>query len=118
MQKGNKEVCPECGRLLRLKWFTYNPILEKRVCKRCDKRIGHNQFYEPKIKGSKRKKRPLNYSITRDESQVLYNKKGNNKQVNFLKHYINKFYQKKRYEEKIKKIKDKERQKKFIEGLK
>lgn len=112
-----KQTCSECGRLLRLKWFTYNPILNKRLCKRCDNKIGHNQFFEPKIKGSKSKRKYFSYAITKDESDALLRKKGNNEDVKFLKHYINKFYQRKRYEQKIKKYKDKEKQKNFIKGL-
>ena len=121
--KNNKEVCQECGRLLRTKNFRSNPILNKKICQRCDKKIGHNKYYQPEIKGVKKRKKPTNYAITDDEDRVLYRKKirkGENARegVKFVKHYINRFYQKKRYEERMKKIKDEDKQKKFIEGLK
>ncbi len=45
-----KEVCPICHRKLILKHFVYNKLIKKRICERCDKRIGHNKWYISKEK--------------------------------------------------------------------
>lgn len=114
--KGNKEVCSECGRLLRKKRFRINPLLKKKICIRCDKRIGHNKFYAPEIKTIKKF---YPYGIKKDEEEVILDKKFNQgkdarKELNFLKTYVKRFYNKRKYEEKNKK----DINKKFVEGLK
>jgi len=73
-----KKVCNKCNRHLNLKCFVYNPVIKEKVCHQCDKRIGHNIFYEPKIKGAKIriKKKFWNFTswFKRDERDFIEKK--------------------------------------------
>ena len=82
-----KEVCPECKRKLRTKGFVFNKLTKTRICKQCDKRIGHNKFYVPFKQKSDRMGR---YSINELEKKRLLQKyvsQGNNYQMAWRKVY-------------------------------
>jgi len=130
-----KQRCPECGRILRITRFVYNPVKKIDLCKRCDKKVGHNIFYIPPEKKKARNK-SLNgiskYNFQFDEKKVLVNnltkvgltyEEANNRikeDVEFMKsrkktHSLE-FEEKKKAQEKYKR--DKETKKKLLEGLK
>jgi hypothetical protein len=78
--KSKKNTCPECGRLLRNRCFSYNPIKDARLCIYCNKKLGRNKFYEPEIKGAKnrslsRRKRFYAWMLLKDEREYLMDKK-------------------------------------------
>ena len=125
-----KEVCPECKRTLRTKNFIFNRLVKKRICRRCDKKIGTNKFYVP---FSKKLDFISKYSITEVEKKKLwgkYVKEGCSYQqawrkVNYLiynlreQKKIKAAQRKGEYLDKMKKQEQKqEMKKKFVEGLK
>ena len=126
-----KEKCPECNRILRLRSFIFNKKVGKKICHRCDKRIGTNKYYtslreQPKGKIGK-------FSLSDEEKNRLWRKylsKGYNSSGAWRMVYNNlselrkvrayskqnrrKEIIKKNYEE----SKKREINKKFIKGLK
>lgn len=64
----NKIECPKCERLLRARCFVKNPLINNLLCKRCDRKIGHNKFYEEQPKLNKRF-----WSRKETNKQILYN---------------------------------------------
>ena len=69
-----KRECPECKEQKKLARFKFNPVKDKRLCYECDRRIGHNKFYFPQIKGIKKEKNYLR-NIDWEEKKVLYKEK-------------------------------------------
>lgn len=65
-----KKECPECHRLLRTRCFAKkeNPIRQQILCKQCDRRIGHNKFYNPETD----KQRKAIWSQKTTNRQILY----------------------------------------------
>jgi hypothetical protein len=65
--------CPECGRLCKpVAQMRLNPVLNKKICWHCDKKIGHNKFYNPKINGSKQKIKFMRLTMNEDEKNELW----------------------------------------------
>jgi len=124
--KGKKAVCPQCGKEKRSCNFKKNRVVQKKVCGPCDKKIGHNPFYEdPKIHGAKNRSRRQNYNIKFDESQALYREfrsKGMSHEdaaakVKNRRRYINWFQWKKRREEQKKDEGNKNIMRNLLKGL-
>ncbi len=125
-----KEVCPECKRTLRTKNFIFNRLVKKRICNRCNKKIGTNIFYVP----FKEKADFISqYSISEVEKKKLWSKyvkegcsyKQAWRKVNYLIYGLRKqkkikaAQRKGEYLDKMYKQEQKqEMKKKFVEGLK
>ena len=119
-----KRVCPKCQRHLRTRCFVFNPVLKEKICRRCDKRIGHNIFYEPTIKGAKKRiiKKFWNFTswFKRDERDFIEKKMEKNgldreqamkkmkEEIKMIQSIVRKEHE----------VKEKIDNKKLIEGLK
>jgi len=125
-----KMICPICKRKLRVRSFVWNPLVKEKVCKQCDRRIGHNKFY---INPIDKKDYIGKYTINSLEKKRLfqkYRRMGNTvknswrlvrRRINQLKGVKRaSHYYKRKQELKEDKIKQKERELnlKLIEGLK
>lgn len=116
-----KYTCSECGRLLRSRCFIYNRVIKNRICRQCDKRIGTNIFYEPNIKGEKKKTkkycRNKSRNFKNDEKEFLTKKNLKNGLT-----YEESKIKIKNFIEDLRRINRKEKKedlnKKLIEGLK
>lgn len=118
-----KKVCPKCKKTKRTRCFIKNKVTGEEMCKMCDKKIGSNKFYIPKE--NRRKYNTINnFSITEDEKKVLAKKKGWDKvkeECYILKMIKKKVDKEKRNNARDNKIKEeytKEKNKRFLEGLK
>jgi hypothetical protein len=113
-----KKKCPRCGKIKRTKCFTFNKVLKEELCLMCDKKVGHNIFYNPESKG-----RIGKYSLTDNERSYLARKKGwkrvneSCKGLRTIRKRKKKEDKEMRRQKKISEIKSKETQKKFLEGL-
>ncbi|HDK42158.1 MAG TPA: hypothetical protein ENG87_02160 [Candidatus Pacearchaeota archaeon] len=125
-----KEVCPICNRKLRIKCFVFNPLEKKKICTQCDKRIGHNKFYVPfKKKGDYIGKYNLNdlekKRLTKKYEMLGYGHENalrivSNRIIGLSKVRTKQWKLKKgiKIKENMDKRKQRELNKKFIEGLK
>lgn len=113
-----KKRCKRCERMLRTKCFVFNPLLKEEICKRCDKKIGRNKFYNPK------NNRISKFNMTDDEKKVLARINGwerVNKDCKGLITIKRRVLRKRRGDRYNKMNKEKENNqlnKKFVEGLK
>lgn len=57
--------------MLNTRCFVFNPIVKEKVCRRCDKRIGHNKYYIQPVKEHKHEV-PTKYKITKQEAQRIF----------------------------------------------
>ena len=64
--------CPECHEQKKLARFRYNPVKEKRICYDCDKRIGHNKFFNQEVNGGKERNKFMRLQMTDDEKKELW----------------------------------------------
>lgn len=115
-----KKVCEECGRILRTRCFKLNPVLNKKICYICDRRIGHNKYYKPDIKTNKGKNF-YKMELKQDEKQALLNEllshglseQQANYRINNRQKYL-RWFEKRRM---IKPKTNNELTKRFLEGL-
>jgi len=120
-----KKECPKCGKTFRSRFFVYNRLLKKVVCKRCDNKAGNNIFFIPKDERKKYfKGRVSKYNFTSEEIQVLIKSGRTWKDINSAKKYLrnSRYRERKKVWEEKRKIKDKlkrntQRKKEFLEGL-
>lgn len=69
----NRITCPKCGKSVRPKMIVFNRVTNNKICYNCNKKIGTNPWFEPKIKGAVNKKPKRNiYNLKWDEKQFLW----------------------------------------------
>jgi len=116
-----KKICPRCKKTKRTRCFNFNPVLKEEICAMCNRQIGTNIFYNSK---PKTRKTIGKFTMTEDEKKVLAKQNGwkrvyaDCKGLQTIKRRVQRNKKHKREEMKIKTETNKQKNTKFVEGLK